>query len=106
MANHRLDAEGELDGLFRALSNRSRREILARLATEGPLTVGELREPLGLAKSTVSKHLGVLERAGLLRRRVFGWHHTCQLQPKALIVAQRWLGRTAASDMRRRRRGA
>ena len=103
MENHRGEEKEELDRLFHALSDRSRRYVLARLAQEGPLTVGELRKPLGLAKSTVSKHLGVLEQAGLLRRSVLGRYHTCRLQPKALIVAQRWLGRTAVKDMRRRR---
>ena len=103
MANPRAEKQSDLDRLFHALSDRNRRKIIGRLAQNGPLTVGELREPLGLAKSTVSKHLGVLERAGLLRRRVVGRHHTCQLQPKALIVAQRWLGRTAVNEVQRRR---
>jgi DNA-binding transcriptional ArsR family regulator len=77
--------------------------MLRRLAREGPLTVAELRGSFDLAKSTISKHLGVLEQAGLLRRLVFGRNHTCHLLPRGLVAAQRWLGRTAVDDRRRRR---
>jgi DNA-binding transcriptional ArsR family regulator len=103
MGHHRLDEESELDRLFHALSEQKRRRIVVRLAQEGSLTVGELQDSLDVAKSTLSKHLKILERAGLLRRSVLGRFHICHPQAKALVVAQRWLGRTAARGMRRRR---
>ncbi len=69
-----------LDLVFSALSDPTRRAILARLA-EGDATVAELAEPFGLRQPTISKHLRVLEDAGLIRTTV-----DAQRRPRSLVV--------------------
>lgn len=78
------------DDVFHALANDARREMLGRLAG-GELTVGQLAEPLAMSLAAASKHLQVLERAGLVDRRVDGRRHLCRLQPAPLESAYRWL---------------
>jgi DNA-binding transcriptional ArsR family regulator len=80
----------DVDGVFHALSHGTRRDILARLH-EGDLTVGQLAEPLTISVAAVSKHLTVLERAGLLQRTVRGRTHVCRLTPAPMAGAARWL---------------
>ena len=79
-----------MDAVFHALAHGARREMVGRLA-EGELTVGELAEPLTMSLAAASKHVKVLERAGLLRRTVDGRRHLCRLQPGALASASAWL---------------
>ncbi len=79
-----------LDLLFSALSDPIRRAILARLA-EGEATVGDLARPFSVSLPAISKHLRVLERAGLLERRIEGRVHRCRLQPRPLKDAVDWL---------------
>lgn len=79
-----------LDDVFHALSDRTRRAILHRLA-ERPTTVGELAGPFDMTLPAVSKHVKVLERAGLLSRTVDGRLHRCSLDPAALRPADEWL---------------
>lgn len=79
-----------LDGIFRALADQTRREMLRRLAT-GERTISELAEPCDMSFAAASKHVRVLERAGLVRRTVRGRTHTCRLEPKPLAAAQKWL---------------
>ncbi len=64
--------------------------MLRRLA-ERVLTVGELAAPLAMSLSAASKHLRVLERAGLVRRTVVGRRHVCRLEPGPLASADEWL---------------
>ena len=78
MANGLAVDDGRLDAVFAALADPSRRRILERLV-EGEATVGDVAAPLGLAPSTVSKHVAVLERAGLLARRHEGRCHWLRL---------------------------
>ena len=86
-----MDAEKHsLDLLFSALSDPIRRAILARLA-EGEATVGDLARPFPVSLPAISKHLRVLERAGLLERRIEGRVHRCRLQPRPLKDAVDWL---------------
>ena len=86
-----MDAEKHsLDLLFSALSDPTRRAILARLA-EGEATVGDLARPFPISLPAISKHLRVLERAGLLERRIEGRMHRCRLQPRPLKDAVDWL---------------
>ena len=70
-----------LDAAFSALSDPTRRAILARLAL-GEATVMELAEPFDMTQPAVSRHLKVLEEAGLIFRRVEGTKHPCRLAPR------------------------
>jgi DNA-binding transcriptional ArsR family regulator len=75
-----------LDDVFGALADPSRRAILARLA-RGEATVGDLAEPLDMALPSVSKHIRILERSGLIQRRVQGRRHWLRLRPDGLRTA-------------------
>jgi len=79
-----------MDEVFHALAHGVRREMLGRLAT-GELTVGELAEPLTMSLWAASKHIRVLEQAGLVRRTVDGRRHVCRLEPEPLASAAGWL---------------
>jgi DNA-binding transcriptional ArsR family regulator len=81
---------GEMDAVFHALAHSARRGMLGRLA-DGELTVGELAAPLTMSLAAASKHIQVLERAGLVRRTVDGRRHVCQLEPAPLASATAWL---------------
>ena len=81
-----------LDAVFSALADPTRREILARLS-QGEASVGELAEPFEISLPAVSKHLGVLEDAGLLTRRRAGRVHHCSLAPEPMEDALRWIAR-------------
>ncbi len=87
--------EDRLDHLFGALSDRTRRKMVARLA-RAPATIGELAEPFAMSLPAVSKHVRVLERAGLVRRTIDGRIHRCALQRKRLRDATAWLERYTA----------
>lgn len=89
------DDSSRLDAVFGALSDASRRAILARLAA-GPASVGELASPLPMSLPAVSKHLKVLERAGLIARDRAGRVHRCRLDEPALHQAAEWIERTRA----------
>jgi DNA-binding transcriptional ArsR family regulator len=79
-----------LDAAFSALADPTRRAILARLAS-GEATVMELAAPFELTQPAVSRHLKVLEGAGLIVRRVEGTKRPCRLAPDALDEIDRWL---------------
>lgn len=79
-----------LDRVFGALSDPTRRAILARLA-HGERTVGELAEPFDVSRPAISKHLRVLERAGLVRRTPEGRISRCALDASPLRVAADWV---------------
>ncbi len=81
---------GELDAIFHALAHDARRTMLSRLA-ERPLTVGELAAPLAMSLAAASKHVKVLERAGLVLRTVEGRRHSCRLDADPLASASTWL---------------
>lgn len=78
-----------LDATFAALASSARRAILARLA-EGEATVNELAEPLRMSLPAVSKHLKVLETAGLVQRSRRAQFRPCALDPAALDAAMDW----------------
>ena len=89
---------GENDRLsqtFAALANPTRRAILARLA-EGEATVNELAAPFDISRPAISKHLRVLERAGLVRRTPEGRVSRCELDARPMREAAEWI-----SDYRR-----
>jgi DNA-binding transcriptional ArsR family regulator len=79
-----------LDEVFRALADSTRRDMLRRL-TAGERTIGELAQPYDMSFEAASKHVRVLERAGLVRRHVRGRHHYCELDATRLADADRWL---------------
>jgi RNA polymerase sigma factor (sigma-70 family) len=79
-----------MDAVFHALAHGARRDMLLRLA-ESDLTVSELAAPLTMSLSAASKHVQVLERAGLLRRTVDGRRHVCSLDRARLASAAEWL---------------
>lgn len=78
---------------FAALADPTRRAILARLAT-GECSVTELAEPFDMSLPAISKHLRVLERAGLISRRVEAQFRPCRLEPQGLEDAVDWAART------------
>lgn len=79
-----------LDLAFGALSHPIRRGILARLAT-GEATVAELAEPYKVSAPAITKHLRILEDAGLLSRRKQGREHHCKLEERKMKDAARWI---------------
>jgi DNA-binding transcriptional ArsR family regulator len=79
-----------LDGVFHALASPTRRRMLTRLA-RGSATVGALAAPLRMSLPAASKHVRVLEAAGLLRRTVRGREHHCRLTAAPLHTAAEWL---------------
>ncbi|WP_137125586.1 helix-turn-helix transcriptional regulator [Roseomonas sp. HF4] len=85
----------DLDRVFGALTDPTRRAMLARLAEEGSLSVSDLGRPLPMSLPAVMKHLDVLEAAGLLARRKQGRTVTCRLVGGPLEDAMGWLQRHA-----------
>jgi len=79
-----------LDASFSALADPTRRAILARLAL-GEATVMELVEPFEMTQPAISRHLKVLEGAGLIIRRVEGTKRPCRLAPTAVNEIDQWL---------------
>lgn len=79
-----------LDRVFLALGHPVRRKILERLATSAA-TVTDIAEPFEMSLNAVSKHLKVLEKAGLIQRQVLGREHYCRLRPQPLEEASDWL---------------
>ena len=84
-----------LDAVFAALADPTRRGMLASLAL-GEKPVGELAEPYAMSFAGAAKHVGVLERAGLVERRKVGRKHLCRLRGEPLGEAQAWLGQWEA----------
>jgi DNA-binding transcriptional ArsR family regulator len=80
-----------LDAAFSALADPTRRAILARLAS-GEATVMELAAPFEMTQPAISRHLKVLEGAGLIVRRVEGTKRPCRLAPAAIDEIDQWLG--------------
>jgi len=81
--------EDRLTEIFAALANSTRRAILARLA-EGVTSVGDLAEPFDLTLPAISKHIKVLERAGLIERGHHAQFRPCALNPAPLAEVSSW----------------
>ena len=79
-----------LDTVFQALTDATRRAMLRSLA-DGDRNIGELAAPFEMSLAAASKHVKVLERAGLVRRLVKGRTHICRLEPAPLAAADEWL---------------
>jgi DNA-binding transcriptional ArsR family regulator len=84
--------ERELDAIFAALSDPTRRAIVERLAA-GEASVSDLAEPFDMSLAGVSKHVGVLARAGLVDHGKRGRVRYCRLAPEPLRAADDWLAR-------------
>lgn len=82
--------EAQLDSIFSALADPTRRAILARLA-RGEATVNELAEPFDISLPAISRHLKVLERAGLISRGKEAQWRPCRLEPAPLGEARNWI---------------
>ena len=80
----------ELDRIFFALADPTRRAILQGL-TRRPATINEIARPFPVSLNAVSKHVMVLERAGMLRREIKGREHHCWIEPRPLREADEWL---------------
>lgn len=85
-----VDAPDRLDATFSALADPTRRAILARLAA-GEATVSELAAPFAISQPAISKHLKVLERAGLISRGRDAQRRPCRLEAAPLAAAAHWL---------------
>ncbi|MFT6396404.1 MAG: DNA-binding transcriptional ArsR family regulator [Bradymonadia bacterium] len=88
--SHRLSPDPSLDAVFAVLADPTRRAMLARLV-EGEASVAQLREPFAMSQSVVSKHLKVLERAGLVEHRAADTRRPARLRTHPLAAANRWL---------------
>jgi DNA-binding transcriptional ArsR family regulator len=82
-----------LDGLFAALADPTRRAIVERLLARGELSVGDIAAPFAVSTPAISRHLQVLERAGLVERRVERQWRYIRVRPEALTPVESWLAR-------------
>ena len=85
-----VEYRGSLDRVYGALANVSRRELLERLAAS-PARVSDLADTFDITFAGVSKHIRVLEVAGLVKREVQGREHRLSLQTAPLVRAETWL---------------
>jgi len=92
MVNYTADESAKLNRVFAALSDPTRRAIVARLA-RGEANVGELAAPFDMSMPAITKHLKVLERAGLLHREIDGRVHRCRLAAGPMDDAVAWIAR-------------
>jgi len=90
-----VSADERLDLVFGALADRTRRRLLAQLTT-APASITELARPHDMSLPAVSKHVRVLERAGLIRREIDGRVHRCALDAAAMRAADDWIARYRA----------
>src|SRR4029079_3836099 len=90
LSGYEMGGTGLLDATFAALADPTRRAILARLAL-GEASVTELAEPFAMSQPAISKHLKVLERAGLVSRGRDAQKRPCRLEAQRLAQATEWL---------------
>lgn len=84
---------GSVPALFSALSDPSRLAIVERLIGEGEKTAGELAEPFNISAPAISRHLSVLERAGMIERRVDRQWRRFRVRPDAIVAIEDWVTR-------------
>jgi DNA-binding transcriptional ArsR family regulator len=82
-----------LDAIFAALADSTRRAIVERLAARGELAVGDIAEPFTISAPAISRHLNVLERAGLIERRVEKQWRKVRIRREAFTTFDGWLKR-------------
>lgn len=83
-------AEAQLDAAFLALADPTRRAIITRLTT-GEATVNELAEPFPVSQQSVSRHIGVLKRCGLITQSIDGQRRPCQLKTDTMTELLGWI---------------
>jgi DNA-binding transcriptional ArsR family regulator len=88
--NRMVVQSAELDRVFSALADPTRPAILRGL-TRQPATINEIAEPFSVSLNAISKHIMVLERAGLVRREIRGREHHCRIEPRPLREVNGWL---------------
>ena len=91
MFNHMVERHRDrLGDVFAAIADPTRRAIVQTLARK-PATISQIARPFPVSFNAVSKHMMVLERAGLVHREIRGREHVCRLRPGALRQANAWL---------------
>ncbi len=93
-------SEREIDLLFQALADPSRRAMVDRL-TRGPASVSELARPLAMSLPAVVQHLHLLEASGLVRTEKVGRVRTCSIEPNKLRTAEAWVAQRRTTWERR-----
>ncbi|RZS37166.1 ArsR family transcriptional regulator [Herbihabitans rhizosphaerae] len=89
-----MEAEAELDAVFKALADRTRRAVLDRLRERGGLTLVDLCEHMEMSRQAVSKHVAILESAGLVATRRSGREKLHYLNPIPIHeIQERWISR-------------
>lgn len=84
--------DGQMDAVFTALADSTRRGMVAQLSS-GSATIGELGRPYPITKPAVTKHVKILERAGLIQRQKNGRIHRCTLNKEPMKQAEEWIER-------------
>ncbi len=82
-----------LPTVFGALADPTRLAIVERLLREGERSAGEIAEPFAISKPAISKHLRVLEEAGLIERRIDRQWRVCRVRPEAIQAVDQWMRR-------------
>jgi len=88
-----LPLPATLDTLFGALADPTRRAIVERLLAKGELTVGDIASPFAMSTPAISRHLKVLEEAGVIERRIEKQWRYIRVRPKALRPVESWVER-------------
>ena len=105
LPTQRTPDDPPINVVFHALSDANRRAMIDRLL-DGPASVSELGRPLGISLPAVVQHLHVLEAGGMVRSHKVGRVRTCEIEPRALSTAERWISeRRAAWEARLDRLG-
>lgn len=89
-------SEPDLPAIFAALADPTRLAIVERLLAEGERSAGEIAEPFPISKPAISKHLNVLESAGLIERRIERQWRVCRVRPEAIRAVDAWMERYRA----------
>jgi len=95
MLNYSLSGPPAVDVVFHALSDANRRAMIDRLL-DGPASVSELARPLSISLPAVVQHLHVLEDSGVVSSHKVGRVRTCEIEPRALSAAERWISERRA----------
>ena len=83
----------QLHALFGALADPTRLAIVERLLREGEQSAGDIAEPFDISKPAISKHLNVLEEAGLIERRIDRQWRVARIRPEAIRSLEEWMNR-------------